>query len=72
MRLSRSYTVTEARDVVKLADGVSVQVIDAGECTMTQRFLMIGQEETAEFRSLKEISAVILILGHGEHVGSWR
>lgn len=72
LSLARSNTLTEVRHFVELADGVSVQVVDAGEGTMAQRLLVISKEETAELLSLEEISAMILILGHSKHVSSWR
>ena len=54
-------------DLIKFANSFLIQTIYALECSLPDGFLMVRQQESSEFRSLKEVFAMVLLLWHGQN-----
>ena len=52
----------------QLADSVSIERVDTCECFLSDRFLVVGEEQSSELLPLEEVFAVVLGLGHRKHV----
>ena len=54
----------EGFNLVEFADRFLIQNVDAFKGTLPNSFLMVCKKQATELRALKEVLAVILLLGH--------
>ena len=62
--------VLESADGVELGHGFLVEAVHTLECTLSDGFLVVCEEEASEFSSLEEVFAVVLRSGFGQHLCS--
>ena len=68
LQLFLAKGVAEGAQIRELANRAGIELIDASEGLLADGFLVVGEEQTSELGALEEVLAVVVGLGHGEHI----
>ena len=68
MQLFLAEGVAERTQIRELANRAGIELVNTCESLLANGFLIIGKEETSKLSTLEEVLAMVVRLGHGEHI----